>query len=263
MRYLIHKKLLLIFSLIIVVAYTITAKDIPPKPKSAVADYIGLLNASQKNALEQKLKTFNDTSSSAIVVVIDDSTEGEDIFEYSYKLATKWGVGSKGKDNGILMYIAFNDRKIFIQVGSGLEGAVPDAVAKRIIENVIKPYFRKQKYYAGIDKATNILISLTSGEFTADEYMNNSGSDIIGIIVFLIIIIVFISIIVSIIRCKKRGDCNDGGGYSGHGRYNSGGGWIIGGGGFGGSSGGSSFGGGGFGGFSGGGFSGGGAGGGW
>ncbi len=242
---------------------TVIAKDIPPKPSTAVVDYIGLLKPGLKYELEQKLKTFNDTSSSAIVVVIDDSTEGEDIFDYSYKLATKWGVGSKGKDNGILIYIAFKDRKIFIQVGSGLEGAVPDAVAKRIIENVIKPYFRKQQYYAGIDKATDILISLTSGEFTADDYMNNKETDIIGIIFLLIFIIVFVTIIVGFIKCMKDGDCNSGGGYSGSGRYNSGGGWIIGGGGFGGSSGGSSFGGGGFGGFGGGGFSGGGAGGGW
>ncbi|HEB62063.1 MAG TPA: TPM domain-containing protein, partial [Bacteroidetes bacterium] len=236
---------------------------IPPRPNTAVTDYIGLLNASQKNALEQKLKVFNDTSSSAIVIVIDDSTEGEDIFEYSYKLASKWGIGSKGKDNGILIYIAFNDRKIFIQVGSGLEGAVPDAVAKRIIENVIKPNFRKQNYYAGIDKATDIIMSLSSGEFTADEYLQNDSSDIVAMIIFFLIVFIFIAIIISMIRCKKSGNCNDGGGYSGHGRYNSGGGWLIGGGGFGGSSGGSSFGGGGFGGFSGGGFSGGGAGGGW
>ena len=111
----------------------VAAKDIPPRPSGPVADYIHLLTPSQRAALEHKLKVFNDTSSSAIVVVIDDSTEGEDIFEYSYRLASAWGIGEKGKDNGILIYIAFKDRKVFIQVGSGLEGVVPDAVAKRIV----------------------------------------------------------------------------------------------------------------------------------
>lgn len=263
MKFLIRKNIAILIILLLSFFNNAIAKDISPKPSTAVADYIGLLNQGQKRLLEQKLKVFNDTSSSAIVVVIDKSTEGEDIFDYSYRLASKWGVGAKGKDNGILVYIAFNDRKVFIQVGSGLEGVVPDAVAKRIIENVIVPAFKKGDYFNGINKATDILMSLASGEFTADEFMSNNSDDITGIIILLLVISFIVFVIVMNIRCKKRGDCNDGGGYSGRGRYNSGGGWIIGGGGFGGSSGGSSFGGGGFGGFGGGGFSGGGAGGGW
>ena len=262
MKFLIRKNILVIVVFILSFVNSGITKDIPPRPSTAVVDYIGLLDVNKKNILERKLKVFNDTSSSAIVLVLDDTTEGEDIFEYSYKLASKWGVGSKGKDNGILIYIAFNDRKVFIQVGSGLEGAVPDAVAKRIIENVIVPAFKKRNYFQGINKATDILMSLASGEFTADDYMNNTSDDIVGIVIILLVISFIVFVIVMNIRCKKRGDCNDGGGYSGRGRYNSGGGWIFGGG-FGGSSGGSSYGGGGFGGFGGGGFSGGGAGGGW
>ena len=262
MRYHIRNIIIIILFSIGANSILLATKPIPPKPTTAVADYIHLLTPSQKASLEQKLKVFNDTSSSAIVVVIDDSTEGEDIFEYSYRLASKWGVGEKGKDNGILLYIAFNDRKVFIQVGSGLEGVVPDAIAKRIVENVIVPAFKQGNYYHGINKATDILMSLVSGEFTADDL--NSDTDVASTIFFIIFFLILFFIIYSIIKCQKDGDCNDGGGYSGRGRYNSGGGWIIGGG-FGGFGGGSSggFGGGGFGGFGGGGFSGGGAGGGW
>ncbi len=265
MRYRIHNILIIFF--ISSFFGNIFSKELLPKPKSAIVDYTGILNRSQLDYLKRKLKTFNDTSSTAIVVVIDKSLEGEDIFDYSYRLASNWGIGSKGKDNGVLMYIAFNDRKIFIQSGSGLEGVLPDAVLKRIIQNVIRPAFKNNQYFKGINKSTDIIISLVSGEFTADDYVQND--DYIALLFLLVFLVIFAIIIYSIFKCKKSGDCNDGGGYYDGGRYNTGrrGGWIIGGGGFGGSSGGFSggggFGGGGFGGFGGGGFSGGGAGGGW
>lgn len=257
-----HIRKVLSFILIIIFVTFLGGKDIPQRPKTAVVDYIGLLNASENRTLENKLKIFNDTSSSAIVIVIDDSTQGEDIFDYSYRLASEWGIGVKGKDNGVLMYIAFNDRRIYIQTGSGLEGALPDGVLKRIIENVITPAFRKGEYYNGIYNSTDIMMGLVSGEFTADEFLADDAV-IVGTIFIIIFLIIFLVIAILIYRCKKRGDCNEGGGYYDGGRYNSGGGWLIGGGGFGGSSSGGGFGGGGFGGFSGGGFSGGGAGGGW
>ncbi len=263
MRSVIHKiKISLLFLLI---AFSLNAKDIPTKPSTAVADYINLLSNSQKRTLEQRLKVFNDTSSMAIVLVIDDSTEGEDIFDYSYRMAEKWGVGAKGKDNGVLIYIAFNDKKIYIQTGSGLEGVLPDAILKRIIRNIIRPNFRKGNYYGGINGAINTIMGLVSGEFTADKFGKSNDDSILGYVLLFFFLGFFIFVAYSIYKCSKDDDCkNRGGGYHDGGRYNSGGGWIIGGGsGFGG---GSSFGGGGgssFGGFGGGGFSGGGAGGGW
>lgn len=242
----------------------LASKDIPQRPVTAVADYKGVLSESERFSLESKLKTFNDTSSSAIVVVIDGSTDGEDIFDYSYKMAKEWAIGDKEKDNGVLLYIAFDDRKMFFQAGSGLEGVLPDAMLKRIIENVITPAFRDGQYFYGIDKGTDIMIQMVSGEYTANDQPvdKNAFKFILIFLFFIILLVIFISI--AIYRCKKRGDCNDGGGYYGGGTYNSGGGWFIGGGGgFGSSGSGGGFGGGGFGGFGGGGFSGGGAGGGW
>lgn len=261
MKYLTHKFLITV--LLILGAFFGIAKVVPPRPASAVADFRGILEPEQKSALEAKLKSFNDTSSMAIVVAIDGSTEDEAIFDYSYKIAKTWGIGNKEKDNGVLLYIAFDDRKMYIQVGSGMEGVIPDAMAKRIIENVLSPSFRSGDFYGGIDKAVNVMIQLASGEYTADQTgEGESKLFVIFILIFALLAILIISI--AVYRCKKRGDCNDGGGYYGGGTYNSGGGWIFGsGGGFG--SGGSSggFGGGSFGGFGGGGFSGGGAGGGW
>lgn len=262
MKFHILKAFGLVFSFFIV--FVLQAKEVPPRPATAVADFKGLLSEYERTSLEAKLKVFNDTSSSAIVVVIDGSTEDEDIFGYSFKIAKSWGIGDKDKDNGVLLYIAFDDRKMFIQSGSGLEGVLPDAMLKRIIENVITPAFRDGQYFNGIDKGVDIIIQLVSGEYTADKPVSEKRLMMTGIIIFLVIMFIFVFISIAIYRCKKRGDCSDGGGYYGGGTYNSGGGWFIGGGGgFGGSGGGSGFGGGGFGGFGGGGFSGGGAGGGW
>lgn len=261
MKFHILKAFWLVLSIFIV--FELNAKEIPSKPTSAVADYKGLLSEFERTSLESKLKTFNDTSSSAIVVVIDGSTEDEDVFGYSYKLAKSWGIGDKDKDNGVLLYIAFDDRKMFIQSGSGMEGALPDAMLKRIIENVITPAFRDGQYYQGIEKGTDVIIQLVSGEYTADNQAADKNSFKFILIFLFIIFFLVIFISIAIYRCKKRGDCNDGGGYYGGGTYNTGGGWFLGGGGLGSGSGGGGFGGGSFGGFGGGGFSGGGAGGGW
>jgi uncharacterized protein len=261
MKFHILKAFWLAFSIFIGVV--IYAKDVPPRPATAVADFKGILSGDEKATLETKLKNFNDTSSMALVVVIDGSTEGEDIFEYSYKIAKTWGIGNQEKDNGVLLYIAFDDRKMFIQVGSGMEGVVPDAMAKRIVENVITPAFREGQYYSGIDKAVDVMMQLVSGEYTADNPIGEKKLMMTGIFIFLALLIFFVIISIAIYRCKKRGDCNDGGGYYGGGTYNTGGGWFLGGGGLGSGSSGGGFGGGSFGGFGGGGFSGGGAGGGW
>ncbi|MEZ4907919.1 MAG: TPM domain-containing protein [Saprospiraceae bacterium] len=231
MRFLIHKILFLILLVSTLFTVRIYSKDILPKPNSAVADRIGLLSLQQQDNLRNKLKTFNDTSSSAIVLVIDNSTEGDDIFDYSYKLAKSWGIGDASKDNGVLVYIAFNDRKVFIQVGSGLEGVIPDAMAKRIVNNIIVPSFRSGNYYSGINSALDALIQLASGEYTSDGVDDSLDGGTVILIMFLVFFALLIIFSISYYRCKKRGDCNDdGGGYYGGGRYNTGGrrgGWII------------------------------------
>ncbi|MFN7119671.1 MAG: TPM domain-containing protein [Saprospiraceae bacterium] len=262
------------FALLLISVSTFAfAKDIPPvpNPPRLVNDFAGMLSPQEEQALERKLVTYDDSTSTQIAVVTERTLEGEEIFDYTNRLARSWGIGREGKDNGILVYIALDDRKIFIQVGRGAEGFLPDAIAKRIIENIIKPAFRDQNYYAGIDRATDAIISYGSGEYTNEEEVSEEDL-IIGFIILGIIVLIFIFIIVAIVRAAKRrnNDDDDDGGFYRGGRYNErgGGGWIffppIGGGGgwnSGGGSGGGGF--GGFGGFGGGDFGGGGAGGDW
>ena len=251
---------LLLFSL------SLSGKDVPPPSNALVTDFAGVLSPGESAALERKLLAYNDSTSTQIAVVLDRSLEGDDLFDYSFRLAEAWGIGRRGKDNGVLLYVAFQERKIIFQTGYGAEGFLPDALAKRIIENVLAPAFRQQRYFEGLDGATDIVMQLGSGEYESEGADEATG----GIPVFALLLIFLIIIIV--LSSLFGGGGDDGGCFCG-GRYDMdpprrgrrGGGWVIfPGGGMGcGMGGGGGFGGGGFGGFGGGGFGGGGASGGW
>jgi uncharacterized protein len=248
------------FWLLLLLPVLAVAKEIPPKPNPPrlVNDFVGILTSGEMAALEQKLVDYDDSTSTQIAIVIEQSLDGDDIFDYSYRLAEAWGIGRDGKNNGVLVYVAIGDRKLRIQTGYGAEGFLPDALARRIIEQTIVPAFRQQNYFQGLDRATDVIMKLGSGEYSNDEVSGGDGNFPIAIIVFIIIFIIIIILI------SKGG--GGGGGYRRSGRYDSGGGWIFfptGGGGGGNWGGGGGFGGGGFGGFGGGGFGGGGAGGSW
>jgi uncharacterized protein len=233
------------------------AQDIPPRPNPPrlVNDFVGgLLSQSEIDALEKKLNAYNDSTSTQITIAIVKSVQPYEASDYAFKLGRAWGVGQKGKNNGLVLLWAPGDRKIFIATGYGMEGSITDARSKRIIEEIIKPNFRQLKYYEGLDLATDQIIKYASGEYDAEP---SNGDDSDGF--FVLIFIIFIIIIVIIIA--KRGGGGRGGGWipyttytgwgSSSGNWGGGGGWSSGGG----SSGG------GFGGFGGGSFGGGGAGG--
>jgi len=184
--------LLSLFSLLFAFAF---AQDFPEKPGTLVNDYANVLSADQKQELENKLVTFNDSSSTQIAVAILKSVGDYDINEYAVELGRKWGVGQSGKNNGIMIVVAVGDRKISIQTGYGLEGALPDIYAKRIIDNDIKPNFRAGNYYAGLDEATTSIIKYTRGEYKNDNPKSSSkkgGSGSIAIIIIIVIVIIII-----------------------------------------------------------------------
>ena len=226
------------------------ALEVPPTPNRLVNDYAGVLGNSNVNRLETKLRNYMDTTSTQIAVVVIPSLEGDDLFDYSQRLAEKWGIGGGENDNGVLLLISIKDRAIRIHTGYGTEGAIPDAIAKRIIENEVKPPFQQGDYFSGINAATDAMILALAGEYKGTPQKKGRGPA--SFIPFVIILIIFI-----IGSWRRRYT-----GYSSRGRGYYGTPWI---GGFGGasSSGGSFGGGGGFGGFGGGGFGGGGASGGW
>ncbi len=236
------------------------AQDIPPVPRPArlVNDLAGILQPQEVETLEQKLVAYDDSTSSQIAVVTVPTLGGSDIADYAQKLYETWGIGRKGKNNGVLVLVALQERQARIQPGYGLEGAIPDALAKRIISNTIVPAFQQKQYYAGIDRATDQLIALAKGEYKADPDQaqrrrgsrDRSGSGPGFWIIIGILILVFL------LRSRGGGRGGRGGGFvppiifgdfsGGRGVFGGGGGGGFGGGGggFGGFGGGSSGGGG-------------------
>lgn len=120
-----------------------------------VIDEAKILSASDKQAIETKLRSLNDRGLAQAAVVIVPTTNGEDIFDYSMKVADRWKLGKKDTDQGLLMVVAVNDRKMYILTGYGLEGTIPDAVAKRIISDDITPRFKQGDYAGGIIAGIN------------------------------------------------------------------------------------------------------------
>lgn len=189
-------KKIFLFSLLSLLFTFAFAQDFPEKPNTLVNDYANALSADQKQQLETKLVTFNDSSSTQIAIAILKSVGDYDINEYAVELGRKWGVGQSGKNNGIMIVVAVGDRKISIQTGYGLEGALPDIYAKRIIDNDIKPNFKAGNYYAGLDEATTSIIKYTRGEYKNDNPKASSkkggGGSSIAIIIIIVIVIIII-----------------------------------------------------------------------
>jgi uncharacterized protein len=170
-------------------------QDFPEKPGTLVNDYANVLSATQKQSLEQKLVAFDDSSSTQIAIAIVKSVGDYDINEYAVELGRKWGVGQSGKNNGIMIVVAVGDRKISIQTGYGVEGALPDVYARRIIDNDIKPNFKAGDYYAGLDAGTTSIIKYTRGEYKNDNPKASKSKGGSGSLVIIIIIVVVIIII--------------------------------------------------------------------
>ena len=177
------------------ISYAAINQDFPDKPDAWVNDYANLLNEEEEYSLNKKLADYEDSTSTQIFIVTMDGREDIPIELMGAELGDKWKVGQKGSDNGIIILVYPAAKQVTIQTGYGLEQYVPDAIAKRIIENEIKPNFRNNNYFAGLDDATNVLFSLLSGQYTADEYKKqsgeNAGSGIAGLVIMLIVFFIF------------------------------------------------------------------------
>jgi uncharacterized protein len=172
------------------------SQEIPQKSATLVTDYTNTLSASDKQQLEQKLVAFNDSTSTQIAVVIMQSTGDYDINQYGVELLRKWGIGSKEKNNGILVLVALKDRKMSIQTGYGAEGALPDIITQQIIQNDMKPRFKEADYYGGLNAATDDIMKYMKGEYKADANQakakgSSSPWGFIIIIVVVVLIIIF------------------------------------------------------------------------
>jgi uncharacterized protein len=173
------------------------AQDIPQpmSPPRLVNDFVGMLNATEQAQLEEKLRVYNDSTSTQIVVAVVKTTGDYPAGDYAFELGRRWGVGQKGKNNGLIILWATDDRKVFIATGYGLEGAIPDAIAKRIISTIITPEFKNQMYYRGLDRGTDEIIRYAKGEYQSDG--SGEGSFPVELIILIIILFVLFIIIAS------------------------------------------------------------------
>lgn len=172
----------------------------PEKSDKLVNDYTHTLSADEIKLLEKKLEVFEDSTSTQIAVVLIPSLEGYEIADYAIALFEKWGIGGSKNNNGILLLASLGDRKVTIRAGYGVEGVLPDAIAKRIIENEIKPGFKSGDYYEGINAGINAIIAYTKG-----EYKNNNSEEGVDGFTGIGFIFLFIMIIVIIIGRKGGG----------------------------------------------------------
>lgn len=140
------------------------AQQAIPPLAARVTDLTGTLTQEQRQALEHKLANLEQAKGSQIAVLLVPTTQPETIEQYALRVAEHWKLGRKGVDDGVLLLVAKEDRRLRIEVGYGLEGAIPDAVAKRIIEEIILPRFRGGDFAAGIEAGVEALVSLVSGE---------------------------------------------------------------------------------------------------
>ncbi|MEP5610649.1 MAG: YgcG family protein [Cyclobacteriaceae bacterium] len=153
------------------------AQDVAlPTLSQRVTDLTGTLTSAEKNSLEQTLQAYKSDKGSQLVVVLINSTGDETIEQYSIRLAEAWKIGREGVDDGIIMLFAMADRKMRIEVGYGLEGALTDALSKRIITNVITPEFRSGHFYKGIERGVDVVISAVSGEELPPAVQSGGGN---------------------------------------------------------------------------------------
>src|SRR5499427_8074555 len=138
-----HQQLAALLLLAALAAPAAAALPIPPAPDHRINDYANVLSAAERDRLEDKLRARERESSNQIVVAIFRSLQGENLEDYSIRLAQAWRIGQKGLDNGVIFLVFLDDRKMRIEVGYGLEPTLTDAVSSSIIRNVVAPRFRE------------------------------------------------------------------------------------------------------------------------
>ncbi len=243
-----YPQCLAVLALLFAVTHSIlsSALDVP-RLRGHVNDYSGLMAPERARAMEERLARFEQETGNQVAVLTIPGLEGEDLEGFSIKVADTWKIGKKGFDNGVILLIVKNDRKLRIEVGYGLEGVLPDAIASRIIREVIVPHFRANDFAGGIEAGVEAILKVTSGERLPEAAQRRAGprgnSPFSGALLILLLVAIPIIGVLGNLSRRRSGEAWSAGGSR---RYRSWGGPTFGGG-FGGG-GGFSGGGGGFGG---------------
>ena len=224
-----YKKTTLLFILLFTCLNSWSQIPSAPNPPKLYNDlnHIGFLSPSEESMIEKRLEKFEKETSNEIAVIIVDDLGDYDVSDYAIKISNLWKVGKEKEKNGIVVLIkptgGKRDKKIFISVGRGLEGSIPDITCKRIIENELIPNFKNEAHFKGLNDALDVLTSLSKGEYNSATYNKKTeGSLLVKIIIVIIIIIIVLVIF------RRGGNGNGmtmgGGGFGGFGGGSFGGG---------------------------------------
>jgi len=181
------------------------AAQVPTVSSSLVTDLGQFLEPMEERALERKLRTYADTTSTQIVVVTVQDLGGMDAQTFALELGRQWGVGQEGRDNGVVLLVSRAERQIRIEVGYGLEGALPDALAARIIRDVVTPSFKQGQFFAGISSAVDLIMAAAAGEFEGLPTAPGSGDRGRGNPLFIYLGFLFLYFIISAFRNRGNG----------------------------------------------------------
>lgn len=165
-----------------------------PKLTQYATDFTNTIPSSNLEQINNELRKFDDATSNQIVLLVISTLDGYPLDMYANTVAEQNKIGTKDNDNGILFLVVINDRKMRIEVGYGLEGALPDALASSIIRNEVAPYFKREDYYSGVIAGLNGIIAATKGEYQNTKKRQDNDDDSgfpWGFIVFIIIFLIF------------------------------------------------------------------------
>ena len=207
-----------------------------PRLKGRVMDRAGLLKADTEVQLSQLLAAHEKATSNQVVVVTLPDLQGYSIAEFGYQLGRHWGIGQKDKNNGVVLLVAKAERKVRIEVGYGLEGALTDALAGNIIQTVITPRFKRGNFDGGVYRGVEAILAAIKGEYKSQAAKKGSGNDLWKLLLFIPLFWFFVGGFRSSVNGRRRyrhGGYYGGGFGAGRGGF-GGGGFSGGGGGFGG-----------------------------
>jgi uncharacterized protein len=174
-----------------------------PPPEHYFNDYAGVVPPDAAERLEAKLRAFDEQTSNQVVVAVFPELPSPSLEDFTIRTAQSWRVGRKKLDNGVILFVFVKDRKIRLEVGYGLEGALPDATAKQIISDVMAPRFRNGDYAGGIEAAVDAIVAATRGEYKAEPRpVSSQPAPVPGWVVFLFILLF---VVIPIWRRAKRG----------------------------------------------------------
>lgn len=186
------KKILL--SIVVLFASMFALASIPQKTNRLVHDYASLFTEEQRSYLEYNLVAFDDSTSNQILIITTPSLDGYDISNYAFEIGEKWGVGRAEHNNGLVIVIKPKNQtqgRAFIATGYGLEGILPDAVCKEIVDLEMIPHFKKNDYYGGVVAALNIIMPVAAGEYSYQEARDDT-SGVIALVITLLVVVVFV-----------------------------------------------------------------------